>query len=124
MMTDNPGLPSIPAKNYFTIGETSRLCAVKPHVLRYWEQEFSELKPAKRRGNRRYYQPHELVLIRTIRSLLYEQHFTIEGARTRLRELAHAHPKKSAQAATPTEISSQLRNIKAQLAAIVALLEV
>ena len=100
------------------------MCAVKPHVLRYWEQEFSELKPAKRRGNRRYYQPHELVLIRTIRSLLYEQHFTIEGARTRLRELARSNPKKSAQAVTPTEISSQLQNIKAQLMAIVALLEV
>jgi DNA-binding transcriptional MerR regulator len=77
-------LPPIPAKRYFTIGEVSDLCAVKPHVLRYWEQEFSQLKPVKRRGNRRYYQHHEVLLIRRIRDLLYEQGFTIHGARHRL----------------------------------------
>jgi len=77
-------LPPIPAKRYFTIGEVSDLCAVKPHVLRYWEQEFTQLKPVKRRGNRRYYQHHEVVLIRRIRDLLYEQGFTINGARHRL----------------------------------------
>src|SRR5689334_10194706 len=77
-------LPPIPAKRYFTIGEVSDLCAVKPHVLRYWEQEFAQLKPVKRRGNRRYYQHHEVLLIRRIRDLLYEQGFTINGARNRL----------------------------------------
>jgi len=77
-------LPPIPAKRYFTIGEVSDLCAVKPHVLRYWEQEFAQLKPVKRRGNRRYYQHHEVLLIRRIRDLLYEQGFTISGARHRL----------------------------------------
>ena len=78
------GLPPIPAKRYFTIGEVGELCAVKPHVLRYWEQEFAQLKPVKRRGNRRYYQHHEVLLIRRIRELLYEQGFTISGARHRL----------------------------------------
>lgn len=77
-------LPSIPAKRYFTIGEVSDLCGVKPHVLRYWEQEFTQLRPVKRRGNRRYYQHHEVLLIRKIRELLYEQGFTISGARNRL----------------------------------------
>lgn len=77
-------LPPIPAKRYFTIGEVSELCGVKPHVLRYWEQEFAQLKPVKRRGNRRYYQHHEVLLIRRIRALLYEQGFTISGARNRL----------------------------------------
>lgn len=77
-------LPPIPAKRYFTIGEVSDLCLVKPHVLRYWEQEFTQLSPVKRRGNRRYYQHHEVLLIRRIRSLLYEQGFTISGARNRL----------------------------------------
>ncbi len=77
-------LPPIPAKRYFTIGEVSELCGVKPHVLRYWEQEFTQLKPVKRRGNRRYYQHHEVLLIRKIRELLYEQGFTISGARNRL----------------------------------------
>src|SRR5436190_24389590 len=77
-------LPSIPAKRYFTIGEVSELCGVKPYVLRYWEQEFTQLKPMKRRGNRRYYQHHEVLLIRRIRDLLYEQGFTINGARHRL----------------------------------------
>lgn len=77
-------LPAIPAKRYFTIGEVSELCGVKSHVLRYWEQEFSQLKPVKRRGNRRYYQHHEVLLIRRIRELLYEQGFTINGARNKL----------------------------------------
>ncbi len=82
--SNNNELPPIPAKRYFTIGEVSELCGVKPHVLRYWEQEFSQLKPVKRRGNRRYYQRHDVVLIREIRGLLYEQGFTIGGARQRL----------------------------------------
>ncbi len=81
-------LPPIPAKRYFTIGEVSELCGVKPHVLRYWEQEFTQLKPVKRRGNRRYYQHHEVLLIRRIRELLYEQGFTISGARARLDQSA------------------------------------
>ncbi len=80
-------LPSIPAKRYFTIGEVSELCGVKPHVLRYWEQEFTQLRPMKRRGNRRYYQHHEVLMIRRIRDLLYEQGFTIIGARNKLQEL-------------------------------------
>jgi DNA-binding transcriptional MerR regulator len=82
----NIQLPPIPAKRYFTIGEVSELCGVKPHVLRYWEQEFTQLKPVKRRGNRRYYQHHEVLLIRRIRELLYEQGFTISGARHRLED--------------------------------------
>ena len=81
-------LPAIPAKRYFTIGEVSELCGVKPYVLRYWEQEFTQLKPMKRRGNRRYYQHHEVLLIRRIRELLYEQGFTISGARNRLTDAA------------------------------------
>jgi DNA-binding transcriptional MerR regulator len=84
---ENHELPTIPGKRYFTIGEVSELCAVKPHVLRYWEQEFPQLKPVKRRGNRRYYQHHEVLLIRRIRELLYDQGFTISGARNRLDEL-------------------------------------
>jgi DNA-binding transcriptional MerR regulator len=83
-------LPAIPAKRYFTIGEVSDLCGVKPYVLRYWEQEFTQLKPMKRRGNRRYYQHHEVLLIRRIRELLYEQGFTISGARNRLTESAQS----------------------------------
>ncbi|MGJ9416791.1 MerR family transcriptional regulator [Massilia sp. CMS3.1] len=82
--TELTALPPIPAKRYFTIGEVSELCGVKPHVLRYWEQEFTQLKPVKRRGNRRYYQHHEVLLIRRIRELLYEQGFTISGARNKL----------------------------------------
>lgn len=92
-------LPSIPAKRYFTIGEVSELCGVKPYVLRYWEQEFTQLKPMKRRGNRRYYQHHEVLLIRRIRDLLYEQGFTISGARNRLTEAGQTrgqlHPQPS-----------------------------
>ena len=86
----NDVLPAIPAKRYFTIGEVAELCGVKTHVLRYWEQEFTQLRPVKRRGNRRYYQHHEVLMIRRIRDLLYEQGFTISGARNRLQELAQA----------------------------------
>jgi DNA-binding transcriptional MerR regulator len=87
-------LPPIPAKRYFTIGEVSELCGVKPHVLRYWEQEFTQLRPMKRRGNRRYYQHHEVLMIRRIRDLLYDQGFTISGARNRLQELAQGERKR------------------------------
>ena len=83
--SNNSELPVIPGKRYFTIGEVSELCGVKPHVLRYWEQEFEQLKPVKRRGNRRYYQRHDVLMIRQIRSLLYEQGFTIGGARQQLK---------------------------------------
>jgi DNA-binding transcriptional MerR regulator len=95
MATENlatTDLPAIPAKRYFTIGEVSELCGVKPHVLRYWEQEFTQLKPLKRRGNRRYYQHHEVLLIRRIRELLYEHGFTINGARNRLEESGGGMP--------------------------------
>jgi DNA-binding transcriptional MerR regulator len=88
-------LPPIPAKRYFTIGEVSELCGVKPHVLRYWEQEFTQLRPMKRRGNRRYYQHHEVLLVRRIRGLLYEQGFTISGARNRLGEAMQGGRRKS-----------------------------
>jgi DNA-binding transcriptional MerR regulator len=110
-------LPPIPAKRYFTIGEVSDLCAVKPHVLRYWEQEFTQLKPVKRRGNRRYYQHHEVLLIRRIRDLLYEQGFTINGARHRLESDTLASPPVPAAAPSPddrrpTSLSSaELRQI-------------
>jgi DNA-binding transcriptional MerR regulator len=86
--TPTTELPPIPAKRYFTIGEVSELCGVKPHVLRYWEQEFTQLKPLKRRGNRRYYQHHEVLLVRKIRELLYEHGYTINGARNKLDEPA------------------------------------
>ncbi len=86
------GLPPIPAKRYFTIGEVSELCGVKPHVLRYWEQEFTQLRPVKRRGNRRYYQHHEVLLVRRIRELLYQEGFTISGARNRLEDGAGKLP--------------------------------
>ena len=101
-----PDLPPIPAKRYFTIGEVSDLCAVKPHVLRYWEQEFTQLKPVKRRGNRRYYQHHEVLLIRRIRDLLYEQGFTINGARHRLE---HDVDEAKAAAARPTPSTMSVR---------------
>ena len=84
------GLPPIPAKRYFTIGEVGELCGVKPHVLRYWEQEFTQLRPMKRRGNRRYYQHHEVLMIRRIRDLLYDQGFTISGARNKMQEILAA----------------------------------
>src|SRR5664279_1806690 len=101
MTVDNKPLPAIPAKRYFTIGEVSELCGVKAYVLRYWEQEFTQLKPMKRRGNRRYYQHHEVLLIRRIRDLLYEQGFTINGARHRL-ESETAEPRAAARATTST----------------------
>jgi len=94
-------LPPIPAKRYFTIGEVSDLCGVKPHVLRYWEQEFTQLKPVKRRGNRRYYQHHEVLLIRRIRELLYEEGFTISGARNRLDNAATGDERHEARASSP-----------------------
>jgi DNA-binding transcriptional MerR regulator len=114
-------LPPIPAKRYFTIGEVSELCAVKPHVLRYWEQEFAQLKPVKRRGNRRYYQHHEVLLIRRIRDLLYEQGFTINGARHRL-ETEAAEPRAAARrdADAPPEPSTTPppASLRAELEAI------
>ncbi|NHZ42934.1 MULTISPECIES: MerR family transcriptional regulator [Massilia] len=122
-------LPAIPAKRYFTIGEVSELCGVKPHVLRYWEQEFTQLKPVKRRGNRRYYQHHEVLLIRRIRELLYEQGFTISGARNKLDSrigalLAppddDAGPEQDAVAAPP-EIDRAL--IRSELLAILEVLK-
>jgi DNA-binding transcriptional MerR regulator len=94
-------LPPIPAKRYFTIGEVSELCGVKPHVLRYWEQEFTQLRPVKRRGNRRYYQHHEVLLIRRIRELLYEEGFTISGARNRLEESARPRGRAASSAPAP-----------------------
>ena len=94
-------LPAIPAKRYFTIGEVSELCGVKPYVLRYWEQEFTQLRPVKRRGNRRYYQHHEVLLIRRIRELLYDQGFTISGARNRLAEAGNGARSSMATAAAP-----------------------
>jgi DNA-binding transcriptional MerR regulator len=103
-------LPPIPAKRYFTIGEVSDLCGVKPHVLRYWEQEFTQLKPVKRRGNRRYYQHHEVLLIRRIRELLYEEGFTINGARHRLDELTPTAGRKAAKADT-SGLRSEIKSI-------------
>ena len=97
-------LPAIPARRYFTIGEVSELCGVKPYVLRYWEQEFTQLKPMKRRGNRRYYQHHEVLLIRRIRDLLYEQGFTISGARNRLAEQQGAARHETVESATEDAI--------------------
>lgn len=102
-------LPPIPAKRYFTIGEVSELCGVKPHVLRYWEQEFTQLRPVKRRGNRRYYQHHEVLLIRRIRDLLYDQGFTISGARNRLDEMANEPRGSRAAPAAETVPIAQLR---------------
>jgi DNA-binding transcriptional MerR regulator len=112
-------LPAIPAKRYFTIGEVSELCGVKPHVLRYWEQEFTQLKPLKRRGNRRYYQHHEVLLIRRIRELLYEHGFTINGARNRLEEPAGSLPRGGEgqrtmtvpQPISPSTIRKELKSI-------------
>lgn len=124
-------LPPIPAKRYFTIGEVSDLCGVKPHVLRYWEQEFTQLKPVKRRGNRRYYQHHEVLLIRRIRELLYEQGFTISGARNRLDEQGNVENQlktnkkangKLASDASTAGISS-ISDIKQELGEILNLLK-
>ena len=104
-------LPAIPAKRYFTIGEVSELCGVKPHVLRYWEQEFTQLRPVKRRGNRRYYQHHEVLLIRRIRELLYEQGFTISGARNRLDEGLSAAPARAGATATSAGRAHDARGV-------------
>ena len=120
-------LPAIPAKRYFTIGEVSELCGVKPHVLRYWEQEFTQLKPLKRRGNRRYYQHHEVLLIRRIRELLYEHGFTINGARNRLEEpmptaaLARSGGDGQKTMTVPQPISPS--NIRKELKSILKMLE-
>ena len=103
---DSP-LPSIPAKRYFTIGEVGELCGVKPHVLRYWEQEFTQLRPIKRRGNRRYYQHHEVLMIRRIRDLLYDQGFTISGARNRLQELVQGDKQLRRSAADENDADAQ-----------------
>ena len=117
-------LPPIPAKRYFTIGEVSDLCGVKPHVLRYWEQEFTQLKPVKRRGNRRYYQHHEVLLIRRIRELLYEEGFTISGARNRLdSSLSHedkpeAPVRNGGRAGAPPSSGVDLSAIKRELKAV------
>lgn len=116
-----PVLPPIPAKRYFTIGEVSDLCGVKPHVLRYWEQEFTQLKPIKRRGNRRYYQHHEVLLVRRIRELLYEQGFTISGARNRLEE---GRGRRTARAAAAASGAAQpdVAALRAELLQLRALL--
>jgi DNA-binding transcriptional MerR regulator len=114
-------LPPIPAKRYFTIGEVSELCGVKPHVLRYWEQEFTQLKPVKRRGNRRYYQHHEVLLIRRIRELLYEEGFTISGARNRLDNSLGADDRHEALARAergPAAAGADLSAIKRELRAL------
>ena len=112
-------LPPIPAKRYFTIGEVSELCGVKPHVLRYWEQEFTQLKPVKRRGNRRYYQHHEVLLVRRIRELLYQEGFTISGARNRLEE-----PQGRAEHREPPSVAAQAaaQSLRAELASIIEFL--
>ena len=107
----NDSLPPIPAKRYFTIGEVSELCGVKPHVLRYWEQEFTQLRPVKRRGNRRYYQHHEVLLIRRIRELLYEQGFTISGARNRLDESLSAASARSASPSPSAPRAHETRSV-------------
>jgi DNA-binding transcriptional MerR regulator len=112
-------LPPIPAKRYFTIGEMSELCGVKPHVLRYWEQEFTQLKPVKRRGNRRYYQHHEVLLIRRIRQLLYEEGFTISGARSRLENQALQVEEKAASSHSELKPGS----LRAEISEIIALLD-
>ena len=115
---DGDDLPPIPAKRYFTIGEVSELCGVKPHVLRYWEQEFNQLKPVKRRGNRRYYQHHEVLLVRRIRELLYSQGFTISGARNRLDEGAAFEEVTHDKTAVPTDSG----NLKASLQSVIEML--
>jgi DNA-binding transcriptional MerR regulator len=116
-------LPPIPAKRYFTIGEVSELCGVKPHVLRYWEQEFTQLKPVKRRGNRRYYQHHEVLLIRRIRELLYEEGFTISGARHRL-DLGLGEPSRNeAPASTAAPSGVDTADLRRAIGDIIAILD-
>jgi DNA-binding transcriptional MerR regulator len=128
MMNDRPtkleptALPPIPAKRYFTIGEVSELCGVKPHVLRYWEQEFTQLKPVKRRGNRRYYQHHEVLLIRRIRELLYEQGFTISGARNKLDSRAAEHSAVELAVLEPVAPAIDADALRTELLAILDLL--
>jgi DNA-binding transcriptional MerR regulator len=128
MMNERPNkneltvLPPIPAKRYFTIGEVSELCGVKPHVLRYWEQEFTQLKPVKRRGNRRYYQHHEVLLIRRIRELLYEQGFTISGARNRLDGRGGPLEEAEAISETPPVPTLSPDQLREELQAILAVL--
>jgi len=128
-MNDRPNknelnaLPPIPAKRYFTIGEVSELCGVKPHVLRYWEQEFTQLKPVKRRGNRRYYQHHEVLLIRRIRELLYEQGFTISGARNRLDSRASDLAGGIEPAPIEETLSVDVPKLREELLGILALLK-
>ena len=115
-------LPPIPAKRYFTIGEVSELCGVKPHVLRYWEQEFTQLKPVKRRGNRRYYQHHEVLLIRRIRELLYEQGFTISGARNRLDETMRERGSSAGSKAADVQVApgpADLQRIRRELSSVI-----
>ena len=125
----NSELPLIPSKRYFTIGEVGELCGVKPHVLRYWEQEFTQLRPVKRRGNRRYYQHHEVMLIRRIRELLYEQGFTISGARNRLLSEGEAEGfsdvMEAAEVEAPMVETSSLsaQDIKKELSEILGLLQ-
>jgi len=110
-------LPVIPAKRYFTIGEVSDLCGVKPHVLRYWEQEFTQLRPMKRRGNRRYYQHHEVLMIRRIRDLLYDQGFTISGARNKLHEITQGERGKLRMEAPDDDDANRLAAAERALAA-------
>ena len=123
MDTVLPDLPAIPAKRYFTIGEVSDLCGVKAYVLRYWEQEFTQLRPMKRRGNRRYYQHHEVLLIRRIRELLYDQGFTISGARNRLAESMATRRASAAQLVpetlqvSPADVTSQSASHAAEASA-------
>lgn len=120
--SETPSLPAIPAKRYFTIGEVAELCEVKPHVLRYWEQEFTQLRPIKRRGNRRYYQHHEVLLIRRIRHLLYDEGFTISGARNRLSAgRDQPHDPEAAVRLSATEFQSlraELDGIRAELSQV------
>jgi len=128
-MSDKPSkpdevvLPHIPAKRYFTIGEVSDLCCVKAHVLRYWEQEFTQLKPVKRRGNRRYYQHHEVLLIRRIRELLYEQGFTISGARNKLENRMMDHSLEKNSSLEISQFDGGIQGIRKELTDILKLLK-
>ncbi len=117
---DGQELPPIPAKRYFTIGEVSELCGVKPHVLRYWEQEFNQLKPVKRRGNRRYYQHHEVLLVRRIRELLYSEGFTISGARNRLDESGFIE--EAAQEKTSAVAQKNCSSLRSELESVIQML--